>query len=107
MVKDGHWEVKETLLLFRKCPAASERHLHTQAIHKEKSYKTLPTLTHGTTGFQIPLHSPLCSLSLLFSTNIIFLTSAVEVHLCFHSQSRLKNPEHLKFLCVSSMHHIW
>jgi hypothetical protein len=39
MVKDGHWEVKETLLLFRKCPSASERHLHTQAIHKEKSYK--------------------------------------------------------------------
>jgi hypothetical protein len=27
--------------------------------------------------------------------------------LCFHSHSRLKNPEHLKFLCVSSVHHIW
>jgi hypothetical protein len=29
------------------------------------------------------------------------------VHLCFHSQSGLKNPEHLKFLCVSPVHHIW
>jgi hypothetical protein len=28
----------------------------------------------------------------------------VGVCLCFHSQSKLKNPEHLKFLHVSSMH---
>jgi hypothetical protein len=27
--------------------------------------------------------------------------------MCFHPQSGLKNPEHLKFLHVSSMHHIW
>jgi hypothetical protein len=39
-VKDRPWEVKETLLLSRKCPSASERHLCPQAIHKEKSYKT-------------------------------------------------------------------
>jgi hypothetical protein len=35
----------------------------------------------GITGFRVPLHSPICSLSLLFSTNKfstnkIFLTSA-------------------------------
>jgi hypothetical protein len=40
----------------------------------------------------------------LFSTNKIFLTSAAGVHLCFHSQSRFNNPEHLKFLHVSSVH---
>jgi hypothetical protein len=39
---------------------------------------------------------PPCSLSLLFSTNKIFLTSAAGVHPCFHSQSGPKNPEHLK-----------
>jgi hypothetical protein len=53
------------------------------------------------------LHFPICSLSLLFSTNKIFPTSAVGVCLCFHSQSRLKNPECLKFLCMSSVYHIW
>jgi hypothetical protein len=42
----------------------------------------LPTLTHGITGFLVPLHSPICSLSLLFSItkfskNKIFLISAV------------------------------
>jgi hypothetical protein len=63
-------------------------------------------------GFRVPLYSPICSLSLLFSTNKfstnkIFLTSAVGVCLCFHSQSGLKNPEHLKFLHVSSMHHMY
>jgi hypothetical protein len=50
-----------------------------------------------------PLHWPLSagsSLSLLFpptkfSTNKIFPTSAVRVCLCFHSQSRFKNSEHL------------
>jgi hypothetical protein len=52
----------------------------------------------------VPLPSPLWSLSLLFCTNKIFPTSAAGVCLCFHSQSRLKNPEHLKFLCVSSVH---
>jgi hypothetical protein len=41
-----------------------------------------------------------------FSTNKIFPTSAVRVCLCFHSQSRLKNPEHLKFLRMSSVHHL-
>jgi hypothetical protein len=40
-----------------------------------------------------------------FSTNKIFPTSAVRVCLCFHSQSRLKNPEHLKLLRVSFVHH--
>jgi hypothetical protein len=34
-VKDGLQEVQETLLP-RKCPSASERHLHPQVIHKEK-----------------------------------------------------------------------
>jgi hypothetical protein len=64
----------------------------------------------GITGFRVPLHSPICSLSLLFSptkfsANKIFPTSTVRVCLCFHSQSRLKNPEHLKFLRMSSVHH--
>jgi hypothetical protein len=101
--------VKETLLLPRKRLFASERHLHPQAM--QIGYKTpLPTLTHRITGFRVPLHSPICSLSLLFSStkfsaNKIFLTSAVGVCLCFHSQSRLKNPEHLKFLHMSSMHY--
>jgi hypothetical protein len=106
-LKDRPREV-ETLLP-RKCLFASERHLCHQAM--QIGYKTpLPTLTQGITGFRVPLHSPICSLSLLFSptkfsTNKIFLTSAVRVCLCFHSQSRLKNPEHLKFLCKSSVHH--
>jgi hypothetical protein len=30
-----------------------------------------------------------------FSTNKILPTLAAGVHLCFHSQSGLKNPEHL------------
>jgi hypothetical protein len=79
----------------------------------KKAYKTpFPILTHGITGFQVPLHFPICSLSLLFSptklfTNKILLTSAVGVCLCFHPQSRVKNTDHLKFLHMSSMHHIW
>jgi hypothetical protein len=53
----------------------------------QKVYKTQsPTLTHGITSFWDPLHSPPCSLSLLFSTNKIFLTSAAGnscvCHLC-------------------------
>jgi hypothetical protein len=32
------------------------------------------------------------------------MTSAVRVCLCFHSLSRFKNHENLKFLYVSSMH---
>jgi hypothetical protein len=47
---------------------------------------------------------PPCRLSLLFSTNKIFPTSVAEVCLCFHSQSGPQNPEHLKFLHVSSAH---
>jgi hypothetical protein len=39
VVKDGLQEVKEILLLPRKCPSSSERHLCPQAIHK-KGYKT-------------------------------------------------------------------
>jgi hypothetical protein len=76
-------------------------------------YKTaLPTPTHAITGFGVPLRSPIYRLSLLFSpakfsTNKIFPASAVGVCLCFQSQSRLKNPEHLKLLHVSSVHHIW
>jgi hypothetical protein len=52
---------KETdLLLPRKCPFAFERHLCHQAM--QIGYKTpLPTLTHGITGFRVPLHSPMCS----------------------------------------------
>jgi hypothetical protein len=34
-LKDGLWEVKETLLLSRKLQSASERHLHSQAMHKK------------------------------------------------------------------------
>jgi hypothetical protein len=64
-------------------------------------------MTYGTTGFWVPLHAPPYSLSLVFSTHKFFLTSAAGVHLCFHSQSGLKNPEHLEFLCMSSVHHIW
>jgi hypothetical protein len=41
-----------------------------------------------------------CSLSLLFSTNKILLTSAAGVCLYFHSQSRSKNPQQLKFVCI-------
>jgi hypothetical protein len=70
-----------------------------------ETYTKLPPNGFSLTGFWVPLHSPICSLSLLFSTNKIFPTSAVGVHLCFHPQSRLKNPEHLKFLHVSSVHH--
>jgi hypothetical protein len=56
------------------------------------SYKTpLPTLAHRITGFRVPLHSPICSLSLLFSptkfpTNKIFPTSAVRVCLLSFSE---------------------
>jgi hypothetical protein len=78
-----------------------------QAIHTKKAIKPIPTLTHGTTGFQVPLHSPPCSISLLSSTNKILLTSTAGVCLCFHSQSGLKNPEHLKSQCMSSVYHIW
>jgi hypothetical protein len=39
-LKDRPKEVKETLLLSRECPAVSERHLHPEAIHTEKGYKT-------------------------------------------------------------------
>jgi hypothetical protein len=74
----------------------------------KKGYKTpLPSLTQGVTSFQDPLHSPICSLTLLLSANEIFLTSAVGVCLCFHSQSRLKNTEELKYMCMSSGHQIW
>jgi hypothetical protein len=49
---------------------------------------------------------PPCSLSLLFSTNKIFPTSAAGVCMCFHSQSGPKNPEHLKIpachLCINA-----
>jgi hypothetical protein len=38
----------------------------------------------------------------VFATNKIFPTSAVRVCLCFQSQSKFKNPEHLKFPHVSS-----
>jgi hypothetical protein len=101
--------VKETLLP-RKRLFASERHLRHQAM--QIGYKTpLPTVAHGITGFRVPLHSPICSLSLLFSptkfsTNKMVPTSAVRACLCFHSQSRLKKPEHLKFLRMSSVHHL-
>jgi hypothetical protein len=33
-------EIKDILLLLRKCPSASERLLCPQAIYKEKGYKT-------------------------------------------------------------------
>jgi hypothetical protein len=57
----------------------------------QKVYRNpILTLTHGTTSFWVPLHSPLSSLSLLFSTNKIFLTSVVGACLCFHSQSWLR-----------------
>jgi hypothetical protein len=39
-VKDRPHDVKETILLPRKCLSASEKHLCPQAIHKEKGYKT-------------------------------------------------------------------
>jgi hypothetical protein len=48
-----------------------------------------------------------CSFSPLLSTNKIFLNSASGVHLCFHSHSRPQNLEHMKFLSLSSVHHIW
>jgi hypothetical protein len=48
---------------------------------------------------------PPCSLSLLFSTNKIFLTSAAGDHLCFHSQSGPKNPQLLK-IPASSVYYL-
>jgi hypothetical protein len=79
----------------------------------KKVYKNpIPNLTHGIISLQVTLQSPICSLSLLFSmnkfsTNKIFPTSAVGVCLCFHSQRGLKNPEHLKFLRLLSVHIWW
>jgi hypothetical protein len=95
--------IKEILLLPRKPLSAPERHLCPPAMQKN-AIKPNPQLDPWDHRFWVPLHSPICSLSLLFSTNKIFLTSAVGVHLCFHPQSGLKNPEHLKFLLMSSMH---
>jgi hypothetical protein len=65
--------VKETLLLPRKRLFASERHLPPSG-NAKIGYKTpLPILAHGITGFWVPLHSPKCSLSFLFSlTKILY-----------------------------------
>jgi hypothetical protein len=91
--------VKETPLLPRKPLSAPERHLHPQAL--QKGYKTQsptrPTEPPVSGSPCIPHYAVF-----LFSTNKIFLTSAALVHLCFHSQSRLKNPEYVKFLHVIS-----
>jgi hypothetical protein len=99
------WELsKETLLLPRKLLCAPERHLHPQAI--KKAIKTqFPTWPTGPPVSGSPCMPP-CSLSLLFSTNQIFPTSAAGVcPCCFHSQSGPKNSEHLRIsachLCIS------
>jgi hypothetical protein len=74
----------------------------------QRGYKNpVPTLTHMTTCVCVRLHSPLSSLSLLFSSNKIFPISVAGVLLCFHSQRGLKNPENLKFLHMPSVHQIW
>jgi hypothetical protein len=71
----------------------------------QKGYKnSISNLTHGTTGFWVPQHSLLFSLSLLLPTNKTFPTSVAGAYLCFHSQSGLKNPEDLIFLFVSPVH---
>jgi hypothetical protein len=61
-LKDRLWEIKETLLLPRKCLSASERHLWPQAM--QKGYKNpIPILTHGTTGPPaVPIMQPFSSL---------------------------------------------
>jgi hypothetical protein len=81
--------------------------ISTHRQYTKKGYKTLsPTWPTGSLVSRSPCMPPF-SLSLLFSTNKIFPTSAAGVCLCLHSQSGLKNPEHLKFLHMLSVHHIW
>jgi hypothetical protein len=79
-VNHGLQEVKETLLLPRKCQSATERHLCPQAMHK-KAIKPNPHPDPWDHGFLSPSAFPLCSLSLFFSTNKIFPTSGAGVHL--------------------------
>jgi hypothetical protein len=106
VLKDRLQEVKKTLLP-RKCLSAFERYPCPQATHKKKAIKPNPHLDPWDHRFPVPLHSLPCSPSLLFSTNHIIPTFISGVCRCFHSQSGLKNPEHLTFLYVSSVHHIW
>jgi hypothetical protein len=80
------------------------REISTLTQYTKRLKNPISNPTHRTTGLQVPLHAPSCSFSPLFSTNKFFLTSAAGVHLCFHSQSRTKNPKHLKFLRMSSAH---
>jgi hypothetical protein len=109
-LKDRPWKVKETLLLPRECP------LHLKGISTirqcKKAIKPTPHPDPQIPVSRSPYIPPTCSLSFLFSTNKfstnkILPTSAVRVFLYFHSQSRLKNPEHLKFLCVSFLHQVY
>jgi hypothetical protein len=69
----------------------------------KKGYKThFPPWFMGS-----PVCIPQHAVFLFSSLWIKYFQPLLWVCLCFHSQSRLKNPEHLKFLHVSSMHHIW
>jgi hypothetical protein len=73
----------------------------------QKVYKnSISNQTQRTTSFWDALHPPLCSLSLLFTTNKIFPTSAAGAHLFFHSQSVLTNLSTWNSY-TSSVHHIW
>jgi hypothetical protein len=86
-MKDGLWEVpKGDKWSRRHFSSLGNTCLHLKGISCNQAmqigYKTpLPNLTQGITGFRVPQHSPICSLSLLFSPtkfskNKIFLTSA-------------------------------
>jgi hypothetical protein len=74
------------------------RDISTLRQYKKRAIKTrFPNWPMGppVSGFYC---MPPCSPPLPFSTNKIFPTSAAGVCLCFQSQSRSKNPEHLKIL---------
>jgi hypothetical protein len=85
-------------------------HLHLKGIFalrqytKKKAIKPNPHLDPQDHQFPGPHAFPTLQSFLFSSLQIKSLTSAAGVCLCFHFQSRLKNPEHLKFLHVSSVY---
>jgi hypothetical protein len=101
-LKDGLQEVPKGNKWSRRHFSLGNACLHLKGISRHQAmhigYKTpLPTLAHGITSFRVPLHSPICSLSLLFSptkfsTNKIFLTAAVRVCLCFSFSEQVQEP---------------
>jgi hypothetical protein len=106
-VKDGLREVPKgdnwprTLLLSRKCLLAPERHLCPRAI--KKGYKN--PISKLTTSFGSRCMPPF-SLSLLFSTNKIFLTSAAWVHPLLSFSEQTQEPSTAENSCLSSVYHL-